>query len=590
MSRPGLVFPSLRPVLFIAVLTISALSAQDRKIAARIDGHDWTAAAIQNFIDGYPAQVRKGYAQNPADVLGNLLMQEYLAREAERHALDKSPQFLSDFAWAKLNLLAQAEVNHAPASYTPQEAEMHQFYEKNRKRWSQAWVRAIFVPASNRGDMNSAYAQIQAIRTRIEKGASFAAVAQESSEEKASAVKGGDWGWVTRASAYPETILNAIFLLREGEISQPVLQPNGYYLLKLERLRTTPYSEVEESISAELRQQHAMEWINRIKSASAAKVLSRDYLSSSEAAGDGDDDDDVPRRPGEPPPTHPLARSAEAARPEPPNETSAARMLGKTWTVGELKAFIRSFPSQVQTSYAANHLTMLNNILFLKELSRLAQEQRLDQDAGVEKDLQWARTNLLSKAELSRARTASTLSSAELQRQYDSDPQRWEQATARVIRIGFSVAPEGSSANPAPGGPTRPEAEAQKIAFELTRQLAAGANFGAVAREHSDDPLTAAAGGALAPITRGTPYPEPLKSAIFSLEPGRIGAPVRLPDAFYILKLESLRKQPLAAVEQTLRDELRQSHFNEWFNVTKSRFTADIKDPEFFTLSSEKRQ
>lgn len=79
------------------------------------------------------------------------------------------------------------------------------------------------------------------------------------------------------------------------------------------------------------------------------------------------------------------------------------------------------------------------------------------------------------------------------------------------------------------------ETEARRKAQELLRQLRGGADFSALAREHSDDPGSGARGGDLGFFGPGQMVPE-FEQVAFGLEPGQISDLVRTPFGFHIIQ------------------------------------------------------
>ncbi len=90
--------------------------------------------------------------------------------------------------------------------------------------------------------LNEVVAEVEAkrrlneIRERILKGADFAEEARLHSED-ASAVRGGDLGWLSPGDTVPE-FEQAMDALKVGEISEPVQSPFGWHLIEVVERRT----------------------------------------------------------------------------------------------------------------------------------------------------------------------------------------------------------------------------------------------------------------------------------------------------------------------------------------------------------------
>jgi peptidyl-prolyl cis-trans isomerase SurA len=77
--------------------------------------------------------------------------------------------------------------------------------------------------------------------------------------------------------------------------------------------------------------------------------------------------------------------------------------------------------------------------------------------------------------------------------------------------------------------------EALQRALDLLFRIRKGEDFEALAREYSDDKLTAPKGGRLALIGRGQTVPE-FEEAAFALEPGQVSDVVETKFGFHIIK------------------------------------------------------
>lgn len=87
--------------------------------------------------------------------------------------------------------------------------------------------------------------QIDSIYNVLKKGADFAELAKATSDDKRSAVQGGEMAWFSSGRMIPE-FANAAFAIQNiGDYSEPIETPYGYHIIK--KLDTRPVATFEES-------------------------------------------------------------------------------------------------------------------------------------------------------------------------------------------------------------------------------------------------------------------------------------------------------------------------------------------------------
>ena len=105
--------------------------------------------------------------------------------------------------------------------------------------------------------------------SKARSGEDFTEVAKAYSEDKMSARKGGEIGWLKEGSISP-VFSGRVFSMKAGEISEPLETPFGFHVIRLlEEPRTLrkPFAEVEGSIRYQLR--------NEAKRAETERLLSK---------------------------------------------------------------------------------------------------------------------------------------------------------------------------------------------------------------------------------------------------------------------------------------------------------------------------
>ncbi len=170
-------------------------------------------------------------------------------------------------------------------------------------------------------------------------------------------------------------------------------------------------------------------------------------------------------------------------------------------------------------------------------------------------------------------RVAATLAptGAELRKAYDDDIERYSTpAERRVSHILIAADKDAGSAARA-----RARATAEKL---LAQVRAAPATFADVARQHSNDPGSAAQGGDLGWFGRGAMV-KPFETAAFALQDGQISDVVETDFGYHVLQLTGQRggaKRPYDEVKGEIAGELRNALAQKRWPELAEQFTNTV--------------
>jgi len=152
------------------------------------------------------------------------------------------------------------------------EADILRMYEDNPDRYRQPGSRSashILLSVSP----DAANAQIDQVRQRASEivarargGESFASLAEVNSDDKGSAKRGGELG-VIRPGTMVKPFEDAVFVMGEGEISEPVRTQYGFHVIRLDRItesRVQSLDQVRSEIEIEVRRLRAEERFNEL--------------------------------------------------------------------------------------------------------------------------------------------------------------------------------------------------------------------------------------------------------------------------------------------------------------------------------------
>ena len=145
---------------------------------------------------------------------------------------------------------------------------------------TQTKVQHILLKTSDLFSDEDAKQKLQGLRQRMEDGDDFSALAKAHSDDKASALKGGELGWVSPGVLVP-AFEEAMTNLSPGEISQPVQTQFGWHLIQvLDRAdKDNTKEHRKEQARQQLRKQKIEEeielWLRRLRNEAFVEIRLR---------------------------------------------------------------------------------------------------------------------------------------------------------------------------------------------------------------------------------------------------------------------------------------------------------------------------
>jgi parvulin-like peptidyl-prolyl isomerase len=257
-------------------------------VVAKVGAKSVTAAELRKLLAGLPPEAHQAFAKNPKAALQSLYLIDFLKTEAEQKKLAETSPYKEQIEFQRSQMLAQAAAATHQAEMTVSNEDVEKRYEETKADYDTAKIRAIHLSFTDpklvtanvsmadktpKGALDKeakpseadAKAKADGLVKELRAGADFAKLAQENSDEKKSAAKGGEFGTVRRGDNLPPEIKNAIFALKAGEVSDPIHQPNGFYIIKVDERGTQPLSEVQSTIAQAMKQERYKQWLEGVQ-------------------------------------------------------------------------------------------------------------------------------------------------------------------------------------------------------------------------------------------------------------------------------------------------------------------------------------
>lgn len=253
-----------------------------KTVVAIIEGRKFTAEELTRMFDAMGPQAQKNFESNPKAFIEQFALLMKLSNLAEQNKLDKESPYRERLEFSRMQILMQAQVDKAALEINITADDQKKFYEANRDRYTQARIRVIYISFVSNPQVTSggkkqlsedeARKKAEDLVKKLRAGADFAELADQHSDDRSSAEKGGEYGVVKKSDNVPDHIKNAIFALKPGGISDPVKQPNGFYIFRADEIGTEPFDKVKEEIYKTLQTQLFQKWLDATRAAVQVKI------------------------------------------------------------------------------------------------------------------------------------------------------------------------------------------------------------------------------------------------------------------------------------------------------------------------------
>jgi peptidyl-prolyl cis-trans isomerase C len=250
--------------------------ASDSTVVATVGGKPLTAGDVRHMADSLPPQVQQQIMRNAKGTIQQLVILQHLSEEARKDNLSQMSPFRQEIEFQRLQLLAQAEVQHHNDMIVVPADEQQQRYAAEKDKFAQAKIRAIVITFTGSKAPSSgpslklpvtkemAKSKADDLVKQLRGGADFATLAKANSDDHASAEKGGEFGYVHRGNdAGP--VRQAIFSAKVGDITDPIEQGNAFYIIKVEDVGTQPFVEVQQQVISEIKHDRFEQWLGDLR-------------------------------------------------------------------------------------------------------------------------------------------------------------------------------------------------------------------------------------------------------------------------------------------------------------------------------------
>ena len=289
-AKPGLqVTPGGAPNTFSVnipvVNSIPVAKLPPETVVATIDGQKVTAGQLQIILLNLPPQLQQKIEADRKEFVRQYGALMRLVSEARKLKLDEQSPYKESIEYQTWIVLQRATIEHRTGEFTVAPEAVKKFYADNQERYNQVKFKAIYLPFNassiSQADQSGkelpneaeAQAKAEALVRQARAGADFVKLVKENSGDKTSLAKDGDFPPIRKSDAQvPPEIKNALFAAKPGEVTDPLRQPRGFYVFRIQESGPQPLEEVQKSITDELKSTQLRTWMDELKNSVDVKM------------------------------------------------------------------------------------------------------------------------------------------------------------------------------------------------------------------------------------------------------------------------------------------------------------------------------
>lgn len=267
-----------RNIGVVAALALTALlltACSHRNEIAKVNGEPITKAEFGDYLKfkHLPEQKNGQYGK---------VLDQYLQRKALADVINDQPGLDKGMIEAELeDFRTQMLISRYFDQYLNKmvdDAAVRNYYSAHPDQFQHKQVHVAHILFRLNSNMSEAErkAKLTAAReaySKLKAGANFAKIAARYSEDKVSAKKGGDLGWLPEGAIDPR-FSKTVFSMKSGEISKPFETAFGFHIVKLIKgpvEAKQPFEAVEGDIRYQLRNQAKAAEIKRLLTKTSIK-------------------------------------------------------------------------------------------------------------------------------------------------------------------------------------------------------------------------------------------------------------------------------------------------------------------------------
>jgi len=245
----------------------NTVSEKDKKVVAKVEGksiyRNEVDERLKTFADNANLDSEITLEQLPQNIIKAMVLEVYVNHKidklAKKDGYYKKDDIKKKIKKYKQNLAREAFIKNTIISGIT-EVELRSKYDELKKLLEGKEERKISHILLKTKE------EAERIRRNIMRRGDFDKVAAANSLDKASALRGGDLGYILREEVVSE-FSDVAFVLKKGKVSKPVETQYGWHIIKVDDIREAQpleYSEVKSELKVKLQQDALQKYLSSL--------------------------------------------------------------------------------------------------------------------------------------------------------------------------------------------------------------------------------------------------------------------------------------------------------------------------------------
>lgn len=261
---------------------------ENSTVVAVVDGQPLTLGEVRAFLNAMPPQSRTTALQNPEEFLRQYALMGKLTQVAETNRLSEETPYKEQLEYHRRMVLSTAGINLVSQQVSVTDAETRSYYEAHKNDFTEVRVKVIYLPFLNTtpsaGETRTSLTESEALALAqklvgdLRGGADFVEMVKQHSKDEASKAKDGDFATLKMTDSIPQAVKDVVFTLETGGISDPVRQPNGYYIFRAEEKKLPEYEALVATINSKVHDEKFRKRMEELRNSIEVKDLKPELL------------------------------------------------------------------------------------------------------------------------------------------------------------------------------------------------------------------------------------------------------------------------------------------------------------------------